>query len=112
MMLKGVYEDAFILHEDSALSKVKEVKHDELPEIVTNEKDLLEDPRKVLDETWTSFWKFQPTWKIRNYFGEKIAFYFAWIGVLMTSLWIPMFLGIACFGYGLSVRFVSYGLIV
>lgn len=40
-------------------------------------------------------------WKIRNYFGEKIAFYFAWVGILIMSLWIPAFIGLGVFSYGL-----------
>ncbi|XP_052795282.1 anoctamin-4-like isoform X2 [Mya arenaria] len=104
LLMKEVYTDAYILHEDSKLSKVNEVKNEDIPERKDDMKDdLVEDPRKKLDETWCSFWKWQPTWKIRNYYGEKIAFYFAWIGLLMTSLWFPMFFGMACFGYGLSL---------
>ena len=39
-----------------------------------------EDRRKELHETWLANLKFQPLWKIRNYFGEKIGLYFAWLG--------------------------------
>mgnify|MGYP002153695710 FL=1 len=104
--MKGVYCDAFILHEDSDLSKTKEVllEEEENEELSQDNKELISDPRKDLEETWTIFWKFQPVWKIRNYFGEKIALYFAWVGMLMTTLWIPMLFGFACFLYGLTVR--------
>ena len=62
------------------------------------------DTRRVLNDTWTKFYKYQPLWKIRDYFGEKIALYFAWCGTLMTTLWIPMFVGVAVFFYGLYLR--------
>ncbi len=61
------------------------------------------DSRKELDEKWVLF-KYQPMWKIRNYFGEKIALYFSWSGTLITSLWIPTLFGIAVFLYGLIIR--------
>lgn len=105
--MKGAYSDAFILHEDSSLSREKEVLLEEEEEEGENEKNsqqLTFDPRKDLENTWTIFWKFQPLWKVRNYFGEKIALYFAWAGMLMTTLWIPMLFGFACFIYGLTVR--------
>ncbi len=59
-------------------------------------------------DKWTTLkniFKFQPLWKIRNYFGEMIAFYFAWTGMLVTSLWIPTFLGVVVFLYGLGLRY-------
>ena len=104
--MKKHYIDAFILHEDSALSKSAEKQLDEAAGIRCDEEDInLEiDPRKELDQTWTKFYKFQPLWKIRNYFGEKIGFYFAWVGKLVSSLWIPCLFGLACFFYGLKVR--------
>lgn len=66
-----------------------------------------EDTRKDLDKTWAKNWfRYQPMWKIRNYFGEKIAFYFAWCGILISSLIMPTLLGLAIFIYGLTIRFV------
>ena len=90
--MQKVYDDAYILHDDS------------------NEEDqnhAVKNPRKELREawcTWRAVLKFQPIWKIRNYFGEKIALYFAWAGMLLTCLWIPAVFGLACFIYGLSIR--------
>lgn len=66
--------------------------------------DYANDTRRIMNETWTKFYKFQPLWMIRNYFGEKIALYFAWSGCLMTTLWLPMLFGVACFIYGIVLR--------
>ncbi|XP_063415358.1 anoctamin-4-like isoform X1 [Mytilus trossulus] len=108
----GVYTDKLILHEASEASKIYEEQRDgathDDPEEAQEEKaplppamDLDEDPRKILNDEWTKLFKFQPLTKIRNYFGEKIAFYFAWSGLLTTSLWVPMLLGLAIFIYGI-----------
>jgi hypothetical protein len=40
------------------------------------------------------FWKMQPLKDVRNYFGEKIALYFAWLGHYTTWLWCPGLLGL------------------
>ena len=42
----------------------------------------------------------KPLFDIRNYFGEYFAFYFAFCGHLLSSLWIPAFTGIAFFVVG------------
>ncbi|CAG2218059.1 unnamed protein product [Mytilus edulis] len=108
----GVYTDKLILHEASEASKIHEEQRDgatnDDPEEAQEERaplpqtmDLDEDPRKILNDEWTKLFKFQPLTKIRNYFGEKIAFYFAWTGLLTTSLWVPMLLGLAIFIYGI-----------
>jgi len=96
------YIDAFILNDRSqydskfALPKKKELTF--VPESLAE----LSDSRKDLNDTWLKWTKNQPLWKIRNYYGEKIAFYFAWLGVLVTSLWIPVLLGLAIFIFGFT----------
>ena len=68
----------------------------------------LPDARKDMNDTWTRFFKYQPMWKIRNYFGEKIAFYFAWSGMLISSLWLPTLFGLGVFAYGMYLSVTAY----
>ena len=69
---------------------------------------VLPDTRQELNDTWGKLnLKYQPLWKIRNYFGEKIALYFAWTGTLISTLWIPTLLGLGIFLYGLYLRYVN-----
>ncbi|KAG1701309.1 Anoctamin-6 [Nymphon striatum] len=66
------------------------------------------DTRAQLAKTWNRFFKPQPMWLIRNYFGEKIAFYFAWEGTLISSLIFPAILGIIIFGIGVPVAIEQF----
>ena len=118
LRMKKVFTDSFILHDetinDPALKDdiqaykarlgsqfLNEAMEDKLP----NPVNMRDDARKELNDLWAKRWfKFQPLWKIRNYFGEKIALYFAWSGTLITSLWIPTLFGLAIFFYGLHLR--------
>ena len=103
MLMKGNFTDSFIMHEESERSSTRGDNF-----MTTSPRDdeggLESDNRKNLDETWTKPFKFQPLWKIRNYFGERIAFYFAWSGLLCTSLWIPSLFGLCVFFYGMYKR--------
>uniref|UniRef100_A0A915IG94 Anoctamin n=1 Tax=Romanomermis culicivorax TaxID=13658 RepID=A0A915IG94_ROMCU len=97
-----VYKDAFILHEKSKLCKffinLKKKSKEKF-----DASNVKVDPRLDLERTWNKFFKFQPLWKIRNYFGEEIAFHFAWQGYLISMMWFPALLGLISFVYGLYI---------
>ena len=109
MRMEGVYTKRFTLHEESHYDPDDKEKS-KIKNLPTDSETLKVDPRLDMQLTWTKIFKYQPLWKIRNYFGEKIAFYFAWSGTLVTTLWAPMIFGIAVFIYGLVERFVSCGI--
>jgi anoctamin-10 len=53
-----------------------------------------------LYEVWVKkFWKKQPRELIRAYFGEKIAFYFTYLGFYTIWLWLPSIVGLALYIY-------------
>lgn len=53
-----------------------------------------ESKRLELSKKWCFAWySKQPIEDIREYFGEKIAMYFAWLGYYTTMLWIPALCG-------------------
>lgn len=59
--------------------------------------------QKVLYLEWAqaSCWhKQQPLWQVRNYFGDKIGLYFAWLGFYTKMLVPAAVVGLVCFIYG------------
>ena len=50
---------------------------------------------------WSKWPKYQPLDNVREYFGEKIAFYFAWLGFYTAWLIPPSVVGVLIFIYGL-----------
>ena len=124
MLHKGYCDGAFPMHDEAGLNDPgkKEIlemiwsRYDEDNDRATSSRSRgctsasvaggPEDTRHELDRTWAKSCRFQPMWKIRNYFGEKIAMYFAWCGMLVMTLWFPMLLGFAVFLYGLYLRSV------
>jgi anoctamin-8 len=58
---------------------------------IHDQKDLME-----LREQWVfSMFSHQPLNKVCNYFGVKLALYFAWLGFYTKALVVPAFLGLA-----------------
>ncbi|KAL3882736.1 hypothetical protein ACJMK2_029047 [Sinanodonta woodiana] len=49
---------------------------------------------------WGRWYKYQPLDHIRDYFGEKIGIYFAWLGYYTTMLIPAAIVGLMCFIYG------------
>ncbi|CAF1280566.1 unnamed protein product [Adineta steineri] len=60
-------------------------------------------PRRILYDNWARyavFYKYQPLDLIRDYFGEKISLYFAWLGLYTTWLIPASFVGVLVFLFG------------
>ena len=69
--------------------------------IITNEYPVHEPKQlQTLAQSWGSwfrFWKLGDNKALRNYFGEKIAMYFAWLEFLIYWLFFPAVIGLAAF---------------
>jgi hypothetical protein len=67
----------------------------------------VKNPRSLLNSCWsryTYFYKFQPIDNVRDYFGEKIGFYFAWLGAYTTFLLAPSLIGLIVFLINVIMR--------
>ncbi|CAH2325854.1 anoctamin-1 isoform X1 [Pelobates cultripes] len=85
LLANGVYSAAYPLHDGDY-------------ESISEPND-----RKLLCDEWASygvFYKYQPIDLVRKYFGEKIALYFAWLGVYTQMLIPASVVGIIVFLYG------------
>ncbi|XP_061577650.1 anoctamin-9 [Cololabis saira] len=51
---------------------------------------------------WTACLQGQPITDVRNYFGEKVALYFLWLGWYTFLLILPAVIGVIVFLYGLN----------
>ena len=90
LLEEGVYKAAYPLH-DGPYEKQKH----------THVEDLNE--RQILYEYWArwgKWFKYQPLDHIREYFGEKIGIYFAWLGFYTAWLLPASVIGVIVFLYG------------
>jgi hypothetical protein len=62
-------------------------------------------PRQGLGYSWACFgqwYKFQPLDAIKEYFGVRVALYFAWLGLYNSMLLVASLVGLFCFFGGLG----------
>ena len=99
LIAKNVYKSAFPLHDGDY-----DYHDDEENSVKMNE-------RRLLYLEWASlknWYKKQPLWLIKNYFGVKIGLYFAWLGFYTQMLIVPAIVGIICVIFGASTVFTSW----
>jgi hypothetical protein len=113
MISKKYINDAFILHDETfKFEKTNDFIYFNATknEVQSRKSDgnIYGSPESCRDELnteWAYFkntLKYQPLFKIRNYFGETVALYFAWCGTLISSLWLISLIGIIFFSIELS----------
>ncbi|XP_051515951.1 anoctamin-7-like isoform X2 [Myxocyprinus asiaticus] len=92
LLNEGAFTGAFPLHEGPFEHPVQDIKPDKL------------NKRQVLYHYWASWlkwYKYQPLDHIREYFGEKIALYFAWLGFYTAWLLPAALVGMCVFVSGI-----------
>ncbi|XP_048388149.1 anoctamin-7-like isoform X2 [Stegostoma tigrinum] len=98
LLVKKVFTSAYTLHEG--------------PKSIREEKTLrncnLHNSWNDLLNLWARTYRLQPLWKIRNYFGEKVAFYFAVMELLLLQLILPASIGLVVFMFGLYRSVLCY----
>jgi hypothetical protein len=116
MLENNYFQDAFTLHEETRHPfEMKQFKKTANFLFKTTNFNLQEtikhDKRIELQEKWANLTnllklRYQPINLIKSYFGEEIAIYFAWVGMINTYLCAISFIGICFFvaGLGISIR--------
>jgi len=102
----GAYAAAFPLHAGPYKdpNTMQNTKSNQVQPMILSSSTVDLNERQVLYEYWARWgrwYKYQPLGHIRNYFGEKIAIYFAWLGFYTAWLLPAMCVGILVFMYGL-----------
>ncbi|XP_038674776.1 anoctamin-7-like isoform X2 [Scyliorhinus canicula] len=114
LLMKKAFKSAFILHDLKICrdSNQLTLQDSDLTYVASEDETKQTGPPDgwtELNNLWANtYLKFQPLWKIRNYFGEKIALYFAVMETLLISLIIPVLLGVGVFAYGLYCSISCY----
>lgn len=109
MLSKHYLDDAFIIHDETfVFDKTNDYilgLIDKKTSIENTKKNKgIKDMRSELSKEWAEFKniiRFQPLMKIRAYFGETVALYFAWLGTVISSLWLISVIGVIFFFIGL-----------
>nr|CAH8830177.1 unnamed protein product [Trichobilharzia regenti] len=94
LLQEEVYSAAYAIHEGPYEVDEEDLKH---PEKMNS--------RQILYwywARWGCWYRYQPLDHIRSYYGEKIGFYFAWLGLYTAWLLPAALVGILVFIYGLA----------
>ncbi len=117
MLHNNILKDAFVIHDltsyvsaNRKYENIQNIFDEENEEVYYNkivhlkQKDK-EDMRENLNNHWAKMrriFSYQPINNIRLYFGEKMGLYFAWTGMLVSTLWLPSIVGLIFFIVGLE----------
>jgi hypothetical protein len=110
-----VYESYYPIHDGPLISRDNhkvsrdnhKVSHDD--DMISRD-DNVDNDRQILQKDWASFsmtFKYQPLDAIRDYFGVRVSFYFAWLGVYTAFLVPAAVVGFLCFLYALATMMSS-----
>ena len=123
LITDNIFEESFVLHDQTSHSIFLKVIDDfkrenkgysptsiEYLENIVKQFSLThhEDTRAFLQDQWGSMknlFKFQPLSIIKNYFGEKNALYFGFVGSFISMLWLPAIVGTLFFILGISIYY-------
>ncbi|MGH0178145.1 UNVERIFIED_CONTAM: hypothetical protein FKN15_076769 [Acipenser sinensis] len=110
LQMKGAIKTSFTLHDPSVYFKKNTQSQNGFTLLSDNDSFISNrDNIALLNRTWAKpYLKLQPLSRIRNYFGEKIALYFAFVETLQLSLIIPALIGFCIFVYGLHLSIVCH----
>ena len=102
LIAEEVILSAFPLHDGEVFFKQQD-KSDagtNISNLHASSLDRNQNSRAILNRIWSSYamwYKYQPIDLVKNYFGEKIAFYFAWLGAYTSFLLAPAIVGFIVF---------------
>jgi anoctamin-1 len=88
LLQDGVFSTVFALHDGSAYESGQKI-----------------NDRAILYQMWKGGLKCQPIHKLRAYFGERIAFHFAWLGHYSFWLFVAGIVGLFVFIFGVFHSF-------
>ena len=125
MLNENYFDDAFILHDETDhnfelqqfLEKANILYKDENEIQAVSRYRVFKsdgnkshrDIRAELHTKWASLknmFRYQPINLVRDYFGEENALYFAWVGMFITTLWIPTLIGFMFFFVGIKLMYI------
>jgi hypothetical protein len=123
LITENYFDEGFVLHDQTChriyfkgIENLKESNKDYGPNSIEYIEALFNhhmfsdqfDLRFFLQENWASLknlFKFQPLREVRDYFGEKNAIYFGYVGSFITMLWFPALVGVFFFIVGISLYY-------